>query len=140
MQPKPVGQGGRMIVSPGASVVIALRWPPPELFPNRRNALHWSKVTGPKKSYRFDCHWLTKEAMGRLRFKVRPDIAVHFIPPDSRKRDDDGMVGAFKNARDAIAAAIGFDDEGWQPAYTFGTPIRPGAIIVTLTGRDTDAA
>jgi crossover junction endodeoxyribonuclease RusA len=122
-----------MMIAPGAFVVIALRWPPPILFPNARNASHWRQVRGPKAEYRDECYWLAKQAIGRVRFPVRPNIAVRFVPPDARKRDDDGMIGAFKNARDAIAAAIGFDDEGWFPSYHFARPEKPGAIWVTLT-------
>lgn len=120
------------------SVILTLRWPPPALFPNRRLSLHWSKSHRQKKEYREEAFWLARSAMRRFRFADPPAVEVSFFPPDSRSRDDDGMIGAFKNARDGIAAAIGFDDATWRPVYTFHPPQRPdGKIVVVLTVRGT---
>ena len=124
------------MIDPGASVVITLRWPPPILFPNARNAAHWRKVAGPKQEYRDACFWLTKEAMGRKRFLQQPQVQIAFFPPDRRRRDRDGCIGAIKALQDGMAQAIGFDDSEWQPIYTFHPPAPPdGRVVVVLTAK-----
>lgn len=121
----------------GMSVIITLDWPPAVLFPNRRLSLHWSRSSGAKKKYREAAFWAAKSAIGRRTFAAPPQIEVAFFPPDARARDDDGMIGAFKNARDGIAAAIGFDDATWRPSYSCHDPLRPyGKIVVVLTAMD----
>lgn len=58
--------------------------------------------------------------------------SITFFPPDRRKRDDDGMIGAFKNGRDGVADALGSDDHKFRPTYCFGEPVKGGRIEVTI--------
>lgn len=127
-----------MTLPPGSSVIITVAWPPPVLFPNEKRRTHWAVVLKAKQQYRDASFWLAKTAFGRAKkFAAPPHIQVAFFPPDARSRDDDGMIGAFKHARDGIAAAIGFDDRTWRPTYSFHAPHRPdGKIVVVLTATE----
>ena len=69
---------------------------------------------------------------------TRPDTAaplalrVTFQPPNRIRRDDDGMIGAFKHLRDGIADALGMDDRLFRPEYHFAEPKKPGAVFVEI--------
>lgn len=116
-------------------VIVTCPWPPSALLPNDKRRKHWSRAIVPTKEYRSACYWLAKAALGRRRFRWQPGISVAFYPPDARRRDDDGMIGAFKAGRDGIADALGTDDYRWFPAYSFHPPDRPlGKVVVTLKG------
>jgi len=120
----------------GSSIIVQLPWPPAILFPNARRASHWRKSRGIAKAYRQECWALARVAIGRIRFSTPPGVSVAFFPPDARRRDDDGMIGAFKNGRDGVADAIGLDDATWRPSYSFHDPLRPdGRVVVVLTVR-----
>ena len=117
------------------SITITLPWPSPKLTPNFKRRNHWSKYRKTAKAYRNTCFALTKEVLGRQRFATLDLIEIEFFPPDLRGRDDDGMIGQFKNGRDGVAEAIGIDDKHWRPTYHFNPPHRPdGKIVVTITG------
>ena len=60
-------------------------------MPNARRRIHWRKAGPIAKKYRADCCILTKAA--RVRGFI---LSLTFCPPDRRRRDDDGMIGAFK--------------------------------------------
>lgn len=60
-------------------------------------------------------------------------MTVTFIPPDRRHRDDDGMIGSFKHARDGIADALGVNDRRFRPTYVFAEPEKPGRVEVEVT-------
>ncbi|WP_164738159.1 endodeoxyribonuclease RusA [Frigidibacter oleivorans] len=130
MQP-PLGArfGGLMLV-----IIVTLPWPDKRLMPNAKRRSHWSAYRGAIRDARTTAFALTRSAMGRLRFAAPPAMVVSFTPPDARRRDDDGMIGAFKHGRDGIADALGIDDRHLRPTYSFDAPARPGRIIVTLTG------
>jgi crossover junction endodeoxyribonuclease RusA len=61
-------------------------------------------------------------------------MAVTFYPPDRRKRDDDGCIGAIKNMRDGIADALGCDDARFKPDYRFAEPCKPGRVEIVIGG------
>lgn len=114
---------------------IECPWPPAILTPNAKRRLHWSKYRVPARSYRKMCWALTLEAMGTARFAAPPAVRIEFHPPDKRRRDDDGTIGAFKNGRDGISDATGFDDHHWRPVYSFHPTHRPaGKVVVILEG------
>lgn len=111
-----------------ASEIIELPWPPKELTPNARRRNHWRVTQRHAKAYRAQCAWLTRICDCR-----RGTItAITFYPPDRRKRDDDGMIGAFKAGRDGVADALGCDDHAFRPTYRFGEPVKGGRIDVEI--------
>lgn len=114
-------------------ITITLPWPPVAVTPNAKRRAHWSKYRKPAKQYREECRIETLAALRRHRFSAPPVVQIHFHPPDARYRDDDGMIGAFKNGRDGVADAIRWDDRHWRPAYHFHPPHRPdGKVVVVL--------
>ena len=111
----------------GGSVLIELPWPPKELTPNFKRRKHWRVYQPVAKQYRTDCAWLTY--LARVRGTL---LSVTFYPPDRRKRDDDGMIGAFKAGRDGVADALGHDDHMFRPIYKFAGPVKHGKVIVAI--------
>lgn len=118
---------------------ITLPWPDSRLSPNAKRRTHWRVYHPVTKKARQDAHFLTLDAMQTA--QLRPDaipegkipIAVTFYPPDRRHRDDDGMVGSFKAARDGIADALHVDDHRFQASYRFEEPEKPGRIEVEIS-------
>jgi crossover junction endodeoxyribonuclease RusA len=106
---------------------LLLPWPPKELTPNFKRRKHWTVYRVKQAKYRADCYVLTKAA--RVRGTL---LSITFYPPDRRKRDDDGMIGAFKSGRDGVADALGCDDHTFRPTYRFGEPVKGGAILVEI--------
>lgn len=125
-----------MTAPPVSVFLIELPWPPFCLTPNAKRRSNWRVYVKPAAKYRADCMWMTRVVIGRHRFAVPPAVSIAFYPPDLRARDDDGMIGAVKHARDGIADAIGHDDATWRPSYSFHEVHKPrGKIVVTLTDR-----
>jgi crossover junction endodeoxyribonuclease RusA len=113
--------------------MIELPWPPKELTPNFKRRKHWTVYRPKTVQYRADCALV---ARGWFNANGQPKglriVSVTFYPPDHRKRDDDGMIGAFKAGRDGIADAIGTDDHKFRPAYHFAEPVKHGKIVVRI--------
>jgi crossover junction endodeoxyribonuclease RusA len=119
-----------MTMSAGNSpdvVAVVLPWPPKELTPNAKRRKHWRVYQPIAKKYREDCAWLVKAR--RVRGSL---LTVTFCPPDRRRRDDDGMIGAFKAGRDGVADALGCDDHTFRPTYRFGEPVKNGAVLIEI--------
>lgn len=109
------------------SITVALPWPPKELSPNARRRIHWRKAGPIARRYRESCAWLIKAARARGTL-----LSVTFCPPDCRRRDDDGMIGAFKAGRDGIADALGCDDHVFRPSYHFGDVVKGGTVLAEI--------
>lgn len=110
-------------------VEVDLPFPPQVLMPNqamRRGNWHKSKSAAAR--YRREC-WvlmLASKARGTL-------LKVVFHQPDKRRRDDDGMIAAFKAGRDGIADALRMDDHAFRPEYLFADePVKWGKVVVTI--------
>jgi len=58
-------------------------------------------------------------------------FALMFYPPDKRKRDDDGLVAAFKAARDGIADALKVDDSRFVTTFSVA-PVVGGMVKVKI--------
>ncbi len=119
---------------------ITLPWPDKRLFPNFKRAHHWRVYRPAETQARRDGALLVYAALnGGLR-EVRASFSgqgpvpyrVTFYPPDRRRRDDDGMIGAIKNYRDGICEALGFDDSRLRPTYEFAAPEKPGRVEVVI--------
>jgi len=99
-----------------------------ELAPNRRG--HWSKFEAARKNARHT-GWITAlEAKKRSVFVVGVKVEIYFFQPDFRRRDDDGMIGAFKSYRDGIADAIKVDDAHWKTSYFFPEKREKGGSVI----------
>lgn len=119
---------------------VILPWPSPKLTPNAKRRTHWSDYRPAIKADRKAGWALTREALGSRLGEVQKVVAampkiggvVRFVPPDRRKRDDDGMIAAFKHLRDGMFDALGLDDAKFRPAYEFAEPEKPGRVEVTI--------
>jgi crossover junction endodeoxyribonuclease RusA len=112
---------------------LQLPWPPKQLMPNFKRRKHWSAYQPFTKSYRRDCWALAKEArLALCAGDVPVPIEITFHPPDRRKRDDDGMIGAFKAGRDGLADALGIDDHLFRPTYRIAEPVKGGCVVVSI--------
>ncbi len=117
---------------------ITLPWPDPRLFPNYKRSHHWRKYRQQERDARLVGWGLTAEAMEAAHRAAisaaegKIAVAVTFYPPDRRKRDDDGCIGAIKNFRDGIADALGVDDARFSTTYAFGDAEKPGRVEVIL--------
>jgi crossover junction endodeoxyribonuclease RusA len=64
-------------------------------------------------------------------------LALEFVPPDRRSRDDDNLVAAFKSGRDGIAEALGVDDRLFLTEFRMSDETKPGGCVrVTLRGAE----
>jgi crossover junction endodeoxyribonuclease RusA len=113
---------------------IILPWPPKALHPNAR--VHWAVRSKAVKSYREMCYWAVK-ALGVV--PVLPEGKLHFwldfFPPDNRRRDDDGMLSAFKSGRDGIADALRIDDNRFVTHIEVkDAHPKDGMVWATITG------
>lgn len=112
---------------------IILSWPPAALSPNAKRRGHWRAYAPVTKAYRHDC------AVDALAQGLRacPDVPLHlsltFCPPDNRKRDLDGMLGAFKAGLDGLSDVLGVDDSRWSLSIRKGEKAKGGLVLVTIT-------
>lgn len=112
---------------------VTFPWPPTCLTPNAKRRTHWRTYQRPAKDYRALCGVLTRSARLRIGAGDVPVVmTITFNPPDRRRRDDDGMIGAFKHGRDGLADGLGVDDSWFRPTYVRGEPVKGGAVTVTL--------
>lgn len=115
---------------------LELPWPPKELTPNFKRRKHWSAYRGKQAKYRADCGWLTKQHLLAEGLAITPSglriASITFYPPDRRRRDDDGAIGAFKAGRDGVADALGVDDHTFRPTYRFAEPVKNGKVVIVL--------
>ena len=111
---------------------IILPWPPAALSPNARG--HWSARARAAKRYRADCWALAKAAKARVDWGGLVALRLNFVPPSSRRRDDDNLVAAFKSGRDGIADALGIDDSRFVTTFMLarGRTIKGGAVEVEI--------
>lgn len=105
---------------------LLLPWPPKELSPNARG--HWAKRSKAAKSYRMQCFLLARKAglvapLGRLL------LALEFMPPTARRRDDDNLLASFKAGRDGLADAMRIDDSMFVSQVQLSKQVHPGGVV-----------
>lgn len=111
--------------------MIELPWPPKELSPNAR--IHWAKRSKIAAKYRADCHLLCRAAGVKVPEGRRLLLALEFVPPDKRRRDDDNCLAAFKAGRDGLADALGIDDSRFvTQLYLSDQTTKGGAVRVRI--------
>ena len=121
-------------------MIIVLPWPDKRLSPNAKRRTHWRVYQPVTKKAREDAATATLEAakgrIGIVRWELGEKgpipITVRFYPPDFRHRDDDGMIGSFKAARDGIADALQVSDRRFRPHYIFEEPEKPGRVEIVI--------
>lgn len=105
---------------------MTLPWPPAELNPNKR--LHWTKRSAVARDYRAAC--FVRCWNERPRTPVGPVLlALEFVPPDRRRRDDDNMLAAFKSGRDGLADALGMDDHRFVTQISVSEEVVKGGAV-----------
>lgn len=112
--------------------MLELPWPPKQITPNFKRVNHWTTYAPFTKQYRKDCGWLAKSIKPKI-IGGKIGIKISFYPPDKRKRDDDGMIGAFKAGRDGLADAWGVDDNIFSTTYEICSPVKNGKVVVRFT-------
>lgn len=111
---------------------ITLPWPPKELSPNARS--HWAKKAKFVKAYRQECFVIARNAGLVATWGGPIHLWVTFYPPDRRRRDDDNVYASFKAARDALADAMGVDDNRFRYRPFLHDEVRPGGeVVVSIT-------
>jgi len=115
-------------------MMIVLQWPARALHPNSR--VHWSTRAGATKIAKSFAHWKTLERVRATKWAVpngRLKLCIVFVPPDKRKRDDDGLIASFKAYRDGIASGLGIDDNRFiTQAEVSGETCKGGKVVVTI--------
>jgi crossover junction endodeoxyribonuclease RusA len=112
-------------------VKIELPWPPKQLTPNFKRRHHWSKYVNETRYYRKTCWAIALGHLHAVGMDSLP-LVITFHPPDRRRRDDDGCIGAFKAGRDGLADAFLCDDNIFRPTYRFGEPVKGGRVVVEV--------
>lgn len=115
---------------------ILLPWPATALSPNARG--HWSRRSRAAKAYRMQCFLFAKKA-GLVAPAGRILLQLEFLPPTSRRRDDDNLLASFKAGRDGLADALGIDDSLFVSQVQIGEVHPGGAVRVTLSPYQAEA-
>jgi Holliday junction resolvase RusA-like endonuclease len=103
--------------------VLDLSWPPADVSPNAHHG-HWGQRYRAQQSYKTTCAWEIKACkLPRLPAGSIPEIHTVFFQPDNgRKRDWDNMIASSKYALDAIAEALGVNDNKFRLSFEFDVP------------------
>lgn len=110
-------------------------WPDKLLSPNAR--AHWAVKARAVKSARSLGWGLLLEALnGREpKFADGPvGLNWRFHPKTRNTPDDDNALASCKAYRDGMADALGVDDSRFVSTYQMGSPVKGGAVIVTIRG------
>jgi crossover junction endodeoxyribonuclease RusA len=102
-------------------------------LPNAR--VHWARKAKDAKVARHVAAWFVREAgirPGDFDVPYSVKVTLGFAPPDKRRRDLDGMLGAMKSSLDGIADAIGVDDSKFEIVIRRDVSVKGGAVHVTL--------
>ena len=119
------------------SVSVKLSWPDKALNPNSR--AHRMAVWRVKKDAKFEAGWSTRASLGLDTFDPGEGrIPVHYTatPPIARDRDDDNLIASCKGQQDAIAKALGVNDNLFiAPTIEWLPPVAPGSLTITVGPR-----
>lgn len=109
---------------------IELPWPAKPLSPNTRQ--HWAVKAHSVKAARDEAFYLVRSVCKTSQPWERVAVSMTLCPPDNRRRDRDNMISSMKAATDGIADALGVDDSRFEITYSIGSPIKGGAVTVTI--------
>jgi crossover junction endodeoxyribonuclease RusA len=112
---------------------IDLPWPSRDLHPNAR--VHWAQKAKAAKKARLDAAIASLAAGIRKMGVSSLSVIATFAPPDSRRRDADGMLSSLKPSFDGIADVIGVDDSKWDIAIRRAEPVKGGNVGIEIEVR-----
>lgn len=117
--------------------MITLPWPDKRLTPNAKRRKHWRYYQPFAKMDR-QFGWAatmadtTPEQRKALASLDKVPMTIRFYPPDNRRRDADGAIGAAKHLLDGVSDALGIDDHLFRPRFVFCDPEKPGRVEIEL--------
>ena len=108
-------------------IKIKTKLPAPELFPNRKNGMHWTKTNAIKKSditYGFSACLELPIAI-RQQFKSTDNLSltIQVTYNNNRHRDWDNISSACKALQDGIFQALKLDDSQIKQATIIKMPL-----------------
>lgn len=111
--------------------MIELPWPPASLSPNGSHGSHWAWAKAGKKYHR-DCTILLKaQAVPRL-FVDRVMVELTYCPPTKTLCDLDNLLARTKHGIDALAEALGVNDQIFEYTLRRGEKVKGGKVLVRL--------
>jgi crossover junction endodeoxyribonuclease RusA len=116
-----------------AVISIKLPWPEKTLSPNARPHL-FALRRSAKKARQQSWALALEQLGGRKVAWTRVNLAWEFCPPSRRNYDLDNLVAQHKAATDGIADALGVNDSKFASTYSLGSPVKGGAVIVSIRG------
>lgn len=120
------------IQTAGEEIEVALPWPDRAITPNGRGT--WQKRARLTAGARKTAWALT---LGAIK-SVKPswagaELAWTLHPKTANFPDDNNAGGYVKAYCDGIADALGINDRNFRNSYRIGTPIKGGAVLVTIS-------
>lgn len=114
------------------SIVVALPWPEPILWPNRGGA--WWALAQARKEAKRAGFFAALEVGPELFPGTGPlPLTVRFCPSTRRRFDTDNALAAMKGALDGVAQALQVDDSRFTPVTVHRGPVqKPGLVIVEI--------
>lgn len=124
-------------------ITIELPWPQAGLSPNARK--HYMQRARLAKISRIDCCLIARSVLNSsshdrmvlqelIESGAMLAVWIDFYPPDLRHRDDDNLIGRFKNCRDGVAQALGIDDKKFRTIPFVHSEKHPrGKVIVRIS-------
>lgn len=109
---------------------VTLPWPPAALKPNARG--HWAIKARAAKAHKAACQILCMSQGIRALGWPAMAVTLEFCPPTARRADLDNMLSAMKAGLDGLSAASGVDDSMWHMTIRRGSPVKGGAVNVTV--------
>ncbi len=115
-------------------IQCSLPWPPSELRPNRARRQHWGRNGSLAAAYKALCA-IELRAQGIEKIDAEQvAVTFRFCPPRRGKMDRSGSLGAFKAGEDALAEALGIDDDNFEPVTLCRGPVvKGGRVDITIT-------
>jgi crossover junction endodeoxyribonuclease RusA len=123
---------------------VSLPWTAPPLTQNGLRRMHHMAEAKAKRQALEEARWAIKAA--RLPFMAGAIVILNWQQPDRRRRDGDGAAPTLKVVLDALVKEGVLHDDSWvevpHSGITCHPPVKgqPGALWVTLTDPDKDAA
>lgn len=113
---------------------FTLPWPPSVLRPNRARTRHWAANGTAAALYKSVCAIALREQGAEVLGVDRVAVTLEFCPPRLGKMDRSGSLAAFKAGEDALADALGIDDDNFEPiTLKRGQKVAGGCVVVTVT-------
>lgn len=111
--------------------MIELPWPPAKLSPNGSHG-HYHAHRRAAAIYRDQCSkFLSDQPVPRV-FADRVMVELTYCPPTKRLCDLDNLLARTKHGIDALADAMGVNDQIFEYWLRRGEPVKHGKVVVRL--------